>query len=212
MQVALDRRDGAEDARVGRRQEADQRQQQQAGVELLRTVGLHEAAALGVEAARQTSSWMSSRMSRQRSSGPGRPNSSALLIARSKATQAITLEWVKCSRPPRTSQMPSSGSLQIVSRCSSNRAAGPSRIRRSPRPPLRAPGAARPSPRHRRRAGTGCAPRCRCAPAASLVARQPRQLEFGQAPLAADAVHDLQLLRAAGDGAQQPVAPLRASS
>ena len=29
--------------------------------------------------------------------------------ARSKATQAITLEWTKCCRSPRTSQIPSSG-------------------------------------------------------------------------------------------------------
>ena len=40
-----------------------------------------------------------------------------------------------------------------------------------------------------------------------LVARQPRQLAFGQPTLAGDAVHDLQLRRVAGDRAQQPVAP-----
>jgi hypothetical protein len=32
------------------------------------------------------------------------------------ATQAITLEWVKCRRGPRTSQMPSSGLSQAVSK------------------------------------------------------------------------------------------------
>ena len=32
--------------------------------------------------------------------------------ARSTATQAMTLEWVKCRRGPRTSQMPSSGCSQ----------------------------------------------------------------------------------------------------
>ncbi len=36
--------------------------------------------------------------------------------ARSKATQAITLECTKCRRGPRTSQMPSSGSSQCFSR------------------------------------------------------------------------------------------------
>ena len=54
---------------------------------------------------------------RQRSSGPSRPNSSIERTARSNATQAITFEWVKCFRPPRTSQMPSSGSRHMVSRC-----------------------------------------------------------------------------------------------
>ena len=33
-------------------------------------------------------------------------------ITRSSATHAITFEWVKCCRPPRTSQMPSSGWVQ----------------------------------------------------------------------------------------------------
>ncbi len=33
-------------------------------------------------------------------------------MARSMATQAITLEWVKWRRGPRTSQIPSSGSRQ----------------------------------------------------------------------------------------------------
>ena len=41
---------------------------------------------------------------------------SALATARSKATQAITLEWTNCRRGPRTSQMPSSGSRQMRSR------------------------------------------------------------------------------------------------
>ena len=45
----------------------------------------------------------------QVSIGPGRPKRSALAMARSSATQAITFEWVKCRRPPRVSQMPSSG-------------------------------------------------------------------------------------------------------
>ena len=45
------------------------------------------------------------------------------------ATQAMTLEWVKCRRGPRTSQIPSSGSRHpfsrnsISARCSSH--AGP---------------------------------------------------------------------------------------
>ena len=40
-----------------------------------------------------------------------------------------------------------------------------------------------------------------------LIAGQPICDPFDQPPFAADAVHDLKLLRAAGDGAQQPFAP-----
>src|SRR5262249_58815544 len=40
-----------------------------------------------------------------------------------------------------------------------------------------------------------------------FVPRQPRQLPFGEPALAANAVHDLNLLRAAGRRAQQPLAP-----
>src|SRR5579863_7575383 len=40
-----------------------------------------------------------------------------------------------------------------------------------------------------------------------LVTGQPGSGPFGQPPLARDTVHDLQLTRTAGDGAQQPFAP-----
>src|SRR5262249_58720283 len=42
----------------------------------------------------------------------------------------------------------------------------------------------------------------------ALVARQPRQSQFGEPPLAVDAVHDLQLRWATGDGTHQPFAPI----
>lgn len=45
---------------------------------------------------------------------------------------------------------------------------------------------------------------------AVLVARQPGQLDFRQAALATDAVHDLHLIRRACSGTQQPF-PERAS-
>ena len=41
----------------------------------------------------------------------------------------------------------------------------------------------------------------------AFVARQPGHLPFRQPPLAGDAVHDLHLVRAAGDRPQQPFAP-----
>ena len=43
---------------------------------------------------------------------PGSPSSVAALMARSMATQHMTFENTKCCRPPRVSQMPSSGSFQ----------------------------------------------------------------------------------------------------
>src|SRR5947207_4551106 len=41
----------------------------------------------------------------------------------------------------------------------------------------------------------------------TFVTRQPRQLPLGQPSLAAEPVHDLDLVRATSDGAEQPVAP-----
>ena len=81
------------------RQEADQRDHQQARVELARAVVLGErACAPRRSPASQTSAWISSRSARQRSTGPSRPNSSTALTARSNATHAITFECVKCRR------------------------------------------------------------------------------------------------------------------
>jgi hypothetical protein len=41
----------------------------------------------------------------------------------------------------------------------------------------------------------------------ALIARQPVELELGEAPFTGGPVHDLHLLRRPGDGAQEPVAP-----
>ena len=96
----------------------DQRNHQQAGVELLASRSTARSVLrLRRSLCWQTSSWICSRSCRQCSAGPSqiemlRPT----LIARSTATQAMTLEWVKCRRGPRTSQMPSSGSLPGRSR------------------------------------------------------------------------------------------------
>ena len=115
-QLAADRLDGAAHARIVGRQEADQRQQQQAGIQRLAAEILHEAPFVALKPSRHTVSWMRVRSARQRSSGPFSPNSSAARIARSIATQTIALEKVKCCAPPRTSQMLSSGCSQISSR------------------------------------------------------------------------------------------------
>ena len=98
------------------------------------------------------------RVARSRAScsiGPVSPNSSALLMPRSNATHAITFECVKCCGAPRTSQMPRSGCapdrLEMLEQLAS---AAPTRFALGAMPP-RAPGAARPSPRRRRRAAAG---------------------------------------------------------
>jgi hypothetical protein len=41
------------------------------------------------------SAWICGRIARHSSTGPNRPKDSTDLIARSNATQAISLEWVK---------------------------------------------------------------------------------------------------------------------
>ena len=51
----------------------------------------------------------------------------AILIARSIATQHISREWVKRWRPPRVSQMPSSGSCQ----CAQSQSMSGARLRQS---------------------------------------------------------------------------------
>ena len=50
-EIALDRFDGASDARVARRQKADQRDHQQTGIEILASIVLYECIALMVETA-----------------------------------------------------------------------------------------------------------------------------------------------------------------
>jgi hypothetical protein len=58
--------------------------------------------------------WVSSRVRRQRSSGAPSSNCSAVRTAHSNTTHAITFQCVTRRRGPRVSQMPSSGSRQIV--------------------------------------------------------------------------------------------------
>jgi hypothetical protein len=51
QELALDGANRSTNPRISRRQEADERHQQQTGVEPLRTVDLHEAVELAIEAA-----------------------------------------------------------------------------------------------------------------------------------------------------------------
>ena len=128
----------------------------------------------------------------------------------------MTFEWVKCRRGPRISQMPSSGWSHTWSRWSmtaSDHVAGQCRGgRRAPSgradTPLDTAGPRRVqhlaehvelellaglvADAHRLRA---------------LVAGQPVELDLGEAALAADAVHDLEVARRAGHRAAQPLVP-----
>ena len=188
----------------------DERDHQRAGVECLRAVVLREACCDRRRSpARRPPG--GSRRARRASGrpGPSSPNCSTAFTARSNATHAITFEWVKSRRSPRTSQMPSSGSFQAASRKSRMARWSDPRVRVFLRSciwrvwcsessdlavdvelELLEAGVADP---HRRRV---------------LVARQPVDLVLGEPALAARAVHDLQVRGVARDRAQQPVAPL----
>ena len=130
-----------------------------------------------------------------------------VFTARSNATQAIILLWVKCRLPPRTSQMPSSGSRQMLSRYSTTAA---SRFQASGAGPSLSPARQQRYMVSISSPNTSC---CRCCEARlpmrtgrrALVARQPVEDQLGQAALAGDPVHQLQLRRRAGRRPQQPL-------
>ena len=131
-------------------------------------VGLDE----GARARRRSPCAQTSRVDRvaqRRASGrpgPRRPNCSTALTARSKATQAITLEWVKCRRG--AAHLPDA-LVGLAARSSRGaraaRAAALQALARRLEPAAAGLVAARPSPRRRRRAGAGRRRRCRSAPA-----------------------------------------------
>ena len=106
--------------------------------------------------------------SRQRSTGPSSPNCFDALDRAVERHPGHHLRMGEVLRgSPRTSQMPSSGSRQIALEVREQRALQRPAGFASRRGRRAAPDAARPSPRRRRRAATGRARRCRCAPAAS---------------------------------------------
>src|ERR1700760_3552905 len=61
----------------------------------------------------QTSRWISSRTTRQRSTGPSNPCSSTVRTARSNATHAIAFEWTKWRPPPRLLGMAEQAELDL---------------------------------------------------------------------------------------------------
>src|SRR5262245_61081610 len=108
-QVLLDGGDGGQDPWIRRGQEAEVRKQQHAGVQRVAAVRLREGSDARIEAARADLGVdaLAERVDvRQHGAAlvPPMPSSSMTRAARSTATQAMTLEWVKWRRPPPTSQ------------------------------------------------------------------------------------------------------------
>src|ERR1700730_7337594 len=92
QELSLEGLDSAMDARVVGWQEADLRDQQRARIQQVAVVLRANEPRSVLNARRQTSSWISARIPRQRSTGPSRPNASTALMPRSNATHAITFE------------------------------------------------------------------------------------------------------------------------
>ena len=217
-QLALDGLDGADDPRIGRRQEADAGEHEQAGVELVGAVVLHEAVLLRVEALLADLGLdlvgdLAPAIDRHARCGRC---CSAIFTARSNATHAITFDCVKWRCGPRISQMPSSGSCQTRSRCSIIAGEQLARLRVVRREVLRSarePGLDAASSAASRDLAehvelellarlVADAHRLRV-----LVAGQPVELDLGEPAFAADAVHDLELAGVARDRTLQPVLP-----
>ena len=189
-------------------QEADQRDHQQAGVELVRPVVLGEGPLLGVEALSQTSAWISSRSARHRSTGP----SSRTLHRLDGAVEGHPGHDLGVGEvPPRAADLPDAVvglAPAVLQEVHQRTAAGPRpgrrRGRRRPGRLVRGPT----SPRRRRRAGTGPRRRCRCAPASSprsRAASRPRTRRAGARPPAPYMICSCD--GSPADGPQQPVAP-----
>src|SRR5262245_56710448 len=207
-QLPLDRLDRAANPRVGRREEADERQQQEARIELLRPVRLREGAELGFEAALAD---VPVDLVPDVSPAVGGPFEVVLLdrpyrtVERDPghrlgvdevAAAAADLPDPVVRLAPRLGEMVEQPQLQLP------------RVRIEGKPVLArlveaveylavdvelelvARGVA---DAHRLRA---------------LVTVEPRQLELAEAPLAGDAVHDLDVGRVTRDCTDQPAPPL----
>ena len=205
---AFDGGDRASDAGIVRRQKADNGNEQQTRVERRIAERLDKRILLRDHTRARTPPHESqTRTSRQRSRGPARPNSSIERTARSNATHAITFECVKWRRPPRTSQMPSSGSRQIFSEVQNE-------------PAFQRPGRVAGGETRAARDIKGVkhfaidvelelsdraiadSDRGR-----AFVARQPGNFIFFKPAFSRDAVDDLQIIRRTGDRAQEPLVP-----
>ena len=174
-----------------------------------RAVRLHEAAACRVEAARADLRVDRVRAARasDRAARPS-PSASASRMPRSSATQAITFECVKCCAgaahfPDAVVRL----APRSASRCSSSARWNAQSASRDCEPALArlvegVHHLAEDVELQLAVGGIADAHRLR-----ALVARQPRQIDLRQPPLAGQAVHDLDLRGRAGGGAQQPVAP-----
>src|SRR5580658_1719044 len=118
-----------------------------------------------------------------------------VLMARSKATQAMTLEWVNCRLLPYGSKVFDQRALQVPIGVVIREARGARLIQRvhdlAIDIKLELTGS-------RVADANG---------ARAFVSLEPRDFPFVEPPLARKPVHDLHLCRIAGDGAPQPPAP-----
>ena len=208
----LDRLHRADDARVGRRQKADERQQQQARIERLRPVGLNKAAELGIErlAADVLVDLVAhpppalERVSRQP------PSCSQILDRPVEGDPRHDLGMREMLR--RSAHLPNA-LVGLIPDLAPNVQARPARSR--PRVDRGQAVAVSMVERVEDLAvnvelrlidcGVADADRAR-----SFISGQPWHLPLGQPPLAAQPVHDLQLIGAARYGAKQPIAPCSA--
>ena len=138
-------------------------------------------------------------------------NCSTERIAVSKASHAMTFECVKCWRSPRISQSPSSGCCHAPSEVLEQRrlhrpgiVGGVRRRRRDPHEVQRAECLAVDVELELAAGRVADVDRSR-----SLVSREPAELVLGEASLAVQPVHDLQLGGLPGRGSQEPAPPGR---
>ena len=174
-QLVGDREHGGPDPGVLGRQEAQQRQQQQRGVEGVGPVALHEHPRSSTPFS-QMSAWIWSARACHFSAYMGSSYMRASRAPRSSATQHMNLLEVKCCGSPRTSQMPRSGSSQCSAAASTWRLrTGQQRLLQlGPRPGVQQDGVQHGAPHVVLAAG--CRRRCRSGPA-----RPPRSRRGGAA-------------------------------
>lgn len=212
QQLALDRLDCRDIARIIRRDEADHAEMQQAGIKRLGAVGLHETAEFGIESLLANLGMdviceraptcgglgLAVRLGNLDGAVEGHPGHD-LRIGEMLAL-AAHLPYAFIGLHPDFFEKGQNGSRQFASAV----------MRRKPALAGLQQGVGHLAidiELHLFGSGIADAYGCR-----ALVATQPGNLPFQQIALTGDAIHDLHLRRGAGDRAQQPVAPALASS
>src|ERR1700688_3800103 len=207
QEALLDRLQRAEHTRFIRRQESDRGQEQQAGVELLRSVGLHKASKFQIEA---PPAHLVVDFRRHRPPALYRPFQSKFFRTLDRPVEGYPSHHFRISEMPRRASYFPDALIRLgpdpLDVLEQRQLHGPARFAGGPsevsRLMQRIHALAEYVELQLFERGVADAHRDR-----AFVARQPRHLPFGKPPLAGDAVHDLDLLRAAGNGAQKPFTP-----